>query len=59
MPERMDPCSSGANHLVINDEENVHRADFFNILALHAVQPKHLGIFLLLRLRPGPSREAA
>ena len=38
------------NHFPIQDEEDVHRAHFLDVLLLHAVQPKDLGIALLVGL---------
>ena len=43
-------CECGGDDLAVDLEHNVHRAHLFDVLALHTVQPKHLGISLLLGL---------
>lgn len=46
---RQDGAAQGRGHdLAVDHEEHVHGADLFHVLALHGVQPQHLGIALLL-----------
>ena len=39
----------GGHNLVAQHEEDIHRADFLDVLALYAVQPEHLAVTLLRR----------
>ena len=59
MPGRMEPVQRGGDDLAVDLEEDVHGADFLDVLALHAVQPEHLGVALLLGRSPGRVMEAA
>ena len=49
-PLRIEPVSMGRHHLTGDLEHDVHAAALLDVLALHAVQPQHLGVALVVGL---------